>query len=679
MKSRILDRPMFAKPIDESNVENVGIMQGFMDEMEAENELEMDEDYQTQRVLDRNPTSPEILMNNLRGDMRSVDARVEELADLVGYNAAMETPPDVLALLQPVLAAQQMPQGGIPMPPPGMPPMPPEGMPPEMMGGMPPMPPEGMPPMPPEGMPPMPPEMMGGMPPEAAMGGIGALPMDQGPMPPPVAMAAGGYVQSFSDGSDEDGVTPSRDTSSFPAGTFSPDEVAEARQAILARLTQKPLPVPDLSAQTESRIPLYEKLLGADKNLSQAQILFELGQRAFNYGANVDDQGRLLRGSQAARLAGATRTLPGSMGNILAQQAQQDRAVRATALQAAEKDVQGIRDQNVKLSESQRKLQSDIIKSGAKGTGAGPLGSSLRGRILDYLIVNAPSFAEGQLSPEESRRYKQNYLEAIAPIYKTDPETGAETVIRPQIDDEIRKSYLMGLSRQGLSPQGLSRQGGSPEGSIPPLSFGQDSVVVGTPSPKVYKNTDDPLKVDPYIQNYVSSPKERTTLFNQASGTGLASGIASFWAKTPFVGALAPEGVMDASEQKKNLENLALQLNRGIANNPKFAEGEQKRIFETIELLPKLWDRKEAYIQRVVALDDYLKGLQEDALSNSINERLHVNDRNDAKIKAANIHSIRKDIGAPISFGSTSDPRLRQLPEGTRVLINGKIHRTGRQ
>jgi hypothetical protein len=44
MKSRILDRPMFAKPIDESNVENVGIMQGFMDEMEAENELEMDED-----------------------------------------------------------------------------------------------------------------------------------------------------------------------------------------------------------------------------------------------------------------------------------------------------------------------------------------------------------------------------------------------------------------------------------------------------------------------------------------------------------------------------------------------------------------------------------------------------------------------------------------------------------
>jgi len=271
MKSRILDRPMFAKPIDESNVENVGIMQGFMDEMEAENELEMDEDYQTQRVLDRNPTSPEILMNNLRGDMRSVDARVEELADLVGYNAAMETPPDVLALLQPVLAAQQMPQGGIPMPP-GMPPMPPEGMPPEMMGGMPPEMMGGMPPMPPEGMPPMPPEMMGGMPPEAAMGGIGALPMDQGPMPAPVAMAAGGYVQSFSDGSDEEGVTPSGDTSSFPPGTFSPDEIEAARQGVLARLTQQPLPVPDLSAQTESRIPLYEKLLGADKNLGLAEL-----------------------------------------------------------------------------------------------------------------------------------------------------------------------------------------------------------------------------------------------------------------------------------------------------------------------------------------------------------------------------------------------------------------------
>jgi hypothetical protein len=69
-------------------------------------------------MLGRTPDSPEILMNNLRGDMRSIDARRDELADLVGYSAAAETPESVLAMLQPVLAQQgigaMMPPGPMP-------------------------------------------------------------------------------------------------------------------------------------------------------------------------------------------------------------------------------------------------------------------------------------------------------------------------------------------------------------------------------------------------------------------------------------------------------------------------------------------------------------------------------------------------------------------------------------
>jgi hypothetical protein len=202
----------------------------------------------------------------------------------VGYNNAADTPKDVLALLQPVLAQQNAPapQGGIP-------------------AAMP----QGM--MPPQAPP---------MPPEAAMGGIGALPTDQGPgmeappmeepMPAPVAMAMGGYVQRFSDGTDEDGVTPIKDTSSY-AGVFPDSVVNLAQKQVLSSLFQRPLEVPDLAAEVDKRTPLYEKLLGVDKNQSQAQILFELGQRALNYGANVDDQGRPLTGSQASRLAGAVR------------------------------------------------------------------------------------------------------------------------------------------------------------------------------------------------------------------------------------------------------------------------------------------------------------------------------------------------------------------------------------
>lgn len=125
---------------------------------------------------DRTPENVEILTNNLRGDVRSMDERYDELAQMVGEEQAAQTPPEVIALLQTKLTPQQ------PMPPvpaakangiaglmgggqqgPQQPPMP--GQPP--MGGP-------QPPMP--GQPPMPP---------------GAGPAPQGPMPAPVQRQKG--------------------------------------------------------------------------------------------------------------------------------------------------------------------------------------------------------------------------------------------------------------------------------------------------------------------------------------------------------------------------------------------------------------------------------------------------------------------------------------------------------
>ena len=122
MKSKVLNRPLFKKkgpPIPPEEADNVGIMQGFMDQVDMMDDMEDegdDDEMEMGKMMDRRPDSPEILMNNLRGDMRSVDARVEELADLVGYRAASETPTEVLALLQPVLAQQ----GAMMQPPPQM-------------------------------------------------------------------------------------------------------------------------------------------------------------------------------------------------------------------------------------------------------------------------------------------------------------------------------------------------------------------------------------------------------------------------------------------------------------------------------------------------------------------------------------------------------------------------------
>jgi hypothetical protein len=132
--SKVFDRAMF-KAENKPMKADSGIMQGF------DEEGEIPEDEMMEEVSQRKPNSPEILMNNLRGDMRSVDARYQELADMVGEDVAMETPPEVLALLQAQLAQQSMGIGALPpdqglSPPPmaaGAPPMPT----PDMMGGMP--------------------------------------------------------------------------------------------------------------------------------------------------------------------------------------------------------------------------------------------------------------------------------------------------------------------------------------------------------------------------------------------------------------------------------------------------------------------------------------------------------------------------------------------------------------
>jgi hypothetical protein len=150
--SKVGDMKNKIQMVDDDQVENVGIMSGFMDDLEGLLEelsaeemegMEEGDEADMARTMKRSPDSPEILMNNLRGDMRSIDARREELSDLVGFREAEETPEGVLALLQPILGQQAAPM----MPPQGMPPMPPQGMPA--------MPPQGMPPMmPPQGMPP---------------------------------------------------------------------------------------------------------------------------------------------------------------------------------------------------------------------------------------------------------------------------------------------------------------------------------------------------------------------------------------------------------------------------------------------------------------------------------------------------------------------------------------------
>lgn len=178
--SAVLKRSMFSDKLPKS-VRNSGIMAGFEDDemLEPPEQNEMPQ-------MARTPQNPEILMNNMRGDMRSVDARYQELAQMVGEEAAQETPPEVLAMLQMQFGQQQggigaLPQGAGMMPPP--------------MGG-------GEPMGAPGGAPAMP-SLQGGMPPQGAMppGMESAPPFSQGGAEQaPQGFAYGGYVPGFAKG-----------------------------------------------------------------------------------------------------------------------------------------------------------------------------------------------------------------------------------------------------------------------------------------------------------------------------------------------------------------------------------------------------------------------------------------------------------------------------------------------
>jgi hypothetical protein len=172
MKEEILKRAMFTMPLS-GEARNSGIMSGFdMDEMEEGEDVDTNADLEEMPPMARTPQNPEILMNTLRGDMRSVDARYMELAQMVGEEAAMETPPEVLAMLMGQMGAQQAGIGALPqgqeMMPPGA------GMPPDQMGAAQQAPamPQGGIPMP-EGMESAPPFSQGAEAPQGyAYGGI---------------------------------------------------------------------------------------------------------------------------------------------------------------------------------------------------------------------------------------------------------------------------------------------------------------------------------------------------------------------------------------------------------------------------------------------------------------------------------------------------------------------------
>jgi hypothetical protein len=208
-------------------------------------------------------------------------------------------------------------------------------------------------------------------------------------------MARGGPVQYFQTGEEvvAGAFTP------VDTRTFSPEVMDMFRQRILGQLDADPtaaaaLQPGYLTRRTQELSPEYKALLGVDPGASKGQMLFDVAQAALNYAGNVNPQGQSLRGSQAARLAGAFSGLPAAIGARASDAQKQNQAIRLAAMQGAQSEIDAARSASISREDTLDKLAIEAMKnSGIAATSANK--SSPISRAYDngtvLTVVSTPS------------------------------------------------------------------------------------------------------------------------------------------------------------------------------------------------------------------------------------------------------------------------------------------------
>lgn len=652
-----MDRPMFKGKEDDP--EEVGIMSLLMGE---DDDDEGDDDEDMSSLMDRRPDSPEILMNNLRGDVRSVDARFEELADMVGYGAAQQTPPEVLALLQPVLAAEQQGIAALPAMAPG-------GAP----AGIPtPPPPVGMPPGPGAAPPPMPPQAAG----------IGSLPQ---------GMAMGGPVQRFRRGSDEDGVEPadtepSEDDATGGAGraglgavnyarAMDPAQVTAAKAAFARLFKEPPRSTETLEQAAARKTLLYQSLLGQDKSATQAQMLFDLAGAGLALAGNVDPRtGQPMRGSFAARLAGAASQLPAQIGARASEAEKMAQQIKALGLQAAEKEQESDRAARLRREQLIAGIGKELLKGEAAENvaniraGKAAADKGMTPAVMNALMSNPElvrEFASGANTADTTR------LEFAIKNY-TQPKT--EQYIDPQTNMPVMRTTrneLPGYLSDAISARAKAL-GSRPTAQAPaPAAMpAPASTPAGTtPAPATPQASGSAVSAGRAVPAPVPAPGSApqigqavpTNLYRLAStGTGPIALFNSGVSRIPLIGGKVPP----AYEQSvTEIENSVAQLVKSLQQTTRMANAERVDIEQRLSVLPRFIDRPDAFQNRLIALDNVLATIEAETSSKTQQANIGAAGRQEAEKKLSEVQHMRQMIGLPIRVYTRQ--QALSLPPGT--------------
>jgi hypothetical protein len=466
-----------------------------------------------------------------------------------------------------------------------------------------------------------------------------------------------------------------------PLLKYPTDMVAAAKQGVQELISRSPATIPDLGALARQREPAYRTILGDTRGASEAQMLFSLGQRAFNFGANVDDKGRPLQGSFVSRMAGAVRTLPQDMMARVAEIDRGERAIKMAALQASEKDIDQLQSANSKLTEQKRALFGDIIKSEARVAAEkeknlnkppkGPFGSGVTGETLNIFTKMAPDYAAGKLDPEQDRVFLAavtNYTQPQTRVEeRTDPVTGNKSYVtiesRPELPSFVRSALqLRGTALPNVSSTpatGAPKTGGAKAPAPAPVAPGEISGAPGTVP------ADVPVEArDAFVA--LKTPKDQKTLWNQRP---LVAGPIQYLKTLPV---LRVFGQVDAKadEARTFFDSARRSLIKALAANPRYPVSEMQAIEKEIDIAPAFFDNPSSLGNRLIGIEDFLNQRLKAAERDAVNPDFPVASRQAALDEIKELKNFNKVAGIPPRVYTIEE--VQALPSGTNFLWNGR-------
>lgn len=509
----------------------------------------------------------------------------------------------------------------------------------------------------------------------APMGGPAGAPPAQPPAAP-MGMARGGYVQHFQAGSNESGVTPAEDQAALdnPLLAYPPALVRAAQQGTTELMNRSAAAIPTLEAATASRLPQYQKLLGADKEMSQAQMLLELGQRAFGFASNVDEAGRPLRGGFTARLAGAVKTLPSAIGKNIEAMDKIDRQIKLLAVQQGEKDIDQVVAQNTDLLKRKGELFREVLKADARlqAEKLKGVGSSIFGKgDWEWNVVNMPGLLErygaGQTDDKETRLVQSAITKFNTPRYETHfdpvtkmPFTKQMPVTLPGFVKEAEatrsKLNLAPAPMPQLAPRGASgpttvtTPGGvradAIPGSAPPAAAGAQPTAAAPAegAPPTISLWNDRFKV-----------------------SGPISAAINFISGIPGLGDPAANITLARQQATQQAERVIDSLMKSTAGSVR----EQERLRPVIGILPNATLDPDAYGTKLIALGSTLQDMIREYDAQGLdNSGLKPEDKGKARQRAMDLRRQYNMLGLPPAVYSEAE--FKRLPPGTEVLWMGR-------